>query len=404
MIRVFRWLAVGLLLLGTGAALLVDTIWSVPMAFVFPDPRLFGTVLIGLGLIVAVPALRGIADVRRRTRRQILLPALVALSIGSLGWAYWTSSYVLEDVTFQNGPASLQGTLVLPEGEGPFPAVVFMHGSGPERRGVSFHFADRFARAGVAALIYDKRGTGGSQGGHPRDPYIDLAGDAVAAVRRLGEYPSIDADRIGLWGLSEGGWTAPLAASMGSDNVAFLMVVSGGGAAPEDEELYSIRTHLEDRDVVTADIEKAISLRRRINDYYRIGEGRQTLLDAIDQVEASEWFVAAEWYLPSSTEVYLYGSEEWRSHMAFLDFDAMPLLRGLEIPMLFIHGELDRSYPSQLSVSRLNELTTDPSRDVSVITYAGADHAIMTRRVPWPRFADGYIEQMVAWVQDRFGG
>jgi hypothetical protein len=61
--------------------------------------------------------------------------------------------------------------------------------------------------------------------------------------------------------------------------------------------------------------------------------------------------------------------------------------------MLFIHCELDRSYPSQLSVSRLNELTADPSRDVSVITYAGADHAIMTRRVPWPRFADRFIEQ-----------
>jgi predicted peptidase len=64
-------------------------------------------------------------------------------------------------------------------------------------------------------------------------------------VRLLREQGAIDPSRIGLWGLSEGGWTAPLAASMVPDEVAFLLIVSGGGASTDDEDL-SIRTRLED--------------------------------------------------------------------------------------------------------------------------------------------------------------
>lgn len=401
--KVLRWGAIGLLVLGTAALLLVRTVWAVPMALLSPDPRLVGTALVGVGLLTAVLTMSSVAGGRRGPGRQIVLPALATVAVVALAWTYTTSEFTLEEVVFRNEPASLQGTLVLPNGAGPHPAVVFMHGSGPERRGVSFHFADHFARAGVAALIYDKRGAGGSIGGHPRDPYPDLAGDAVAAVRHLQQHPSIDPDRIGLWGISEGGWTAPLAASMIPDEVAFLLVVSGGGAAPEDEELYSIRTHLEDQDISATGIEQALDLRRRINQYYRSGEGREPLLASIRQVEDSDWFTAADWYLPPASQVYQHGSDEWQYHMTFLDFDALPLLRGLEMPMLFIHGGKDRSYPTELSVNRLQELNSDPDRDMTVVTYPGADHGIMTRQLPWPRYADGYIEHTVSWVVNKVG-
>src|ERR1700749_2584665 len=73
--------------------------------------------------------------------------------------------YRRQDVTFRNGDVLLAGTLLLPRGAGLHPGIVFVHGSGPETRwGTSLFFADRFARAGVAALVFDKRGTGGSTG------------------------------------------------------------------------------------------------------------------------------------------------------------------------------------------------------------------------------------------------
>jgi predicted acyl esterase len=63
------------------------------------------------------------------------------------------------------GPTgALAGTLIPPEGEGPFPAVAILHGSGPDTRATYLPDATMLARAGVAALIYDKRGTGESFG------------------------------------------------------------------------------------------------------------------------------------------------------------------------------------------------------------------------------------------------
>jgi uncharacterized protein len=399
---VLIWAAHVVLAAGTAALLLVGTIWSVPMALVSRDPRRVGTAMVGVGIVIGALTLRRGLRALSQSRRGVSLVALGVVSLAAVTWTFLASPYSLHQVTFSNPPASLSGTLLLPHGPGPRPAVVFMHGSGPERRGISFHLADRYARAGVTALVYDKRGTGASVGRHPRDPYSDLATDALAAVRHLQGHDAVDPHRIGLWGLSEGGWSAPLAASMAPEEVAFLVIVSGGGASTEDENLYSIRTHLEDRGIGPEGINQALDLRRQIDAYYRTGDGRQALLADLVRAEDSDWFAAADWYLPRASEVYLHGSDEWRTHMEFLDFDALPLLRELDMPMLFLHGALDRSYPATLSAERLAELASDPVRDVQVVTYAGADHAILTRRLPWPRYADGYVEQMVMWVERRF--
>jgi len=399
---VLLWLTNALLAIGAIASLLVSTIWVVPMALVSRDPRMVGVALVCLGLVMGGVGLLLRSRTGLARARVVTAAALAALSVAAVTWAFVASPYDLEHVAFTHAPASLAGTLVLPRGAGPHPAVVFVHGSGPQRRGVSFHFADRYARAGIAALIYDKRGSGASVGGHPWDAYADLAGDALAAVRLLRGRPDIDPQQVGLWGLSEGGWTAPLAASLAPDEVAFLVIVSGGGASTEDENRYSLRTHLEDRGVGPEGIEQALTLRSRIDRYYRTGRGREALLADIRRVEGTDWFAAADWYLPPASEVYMHGSDEWRTHMTFLDFDALPLLRALDLPMLFVHGELDRSYPAALSADRLAELTMDGTRDVSIIMYEGADHEILTRRAPWPRYADGYVEHIVQWVQNRF--
>src|SRR4030095_9555391 len=91
-----------------------------------------------------------------------------------------------EEVTFQDGAVTLVGTLILPETAAPHPAVVFVHGAPPNERGPYHDFAKYvFARYGVAALIYDKRGYGQSSGQAAEATLDDLAGDVVADVRYL---------------------------------------------------------------------------------------------------------------------------------------------------------------------------------------------------------------------------
>ena len=90
--------------------------------------------------------------------------------------------------------------MVLPSGTGPFPAVVFLHGSGAEGRWASRFLARRLAEEGFAALIWDKRGVGGSGGSWEESGFEDLAGDAAAAVAFLRSRPEIDPERVGLHG------------------------------------------------------------------------------------------------------------------------------------------------------------------------------------------------------------
>jgi uncharacterized protein len=165
--------------------------------------------------------------------------------------------YTTEGVRFANGDATLSGSLYIPNGPGPYPAVLFLHGAGPEIRwGASRFFSDYFARRGIAALIYDKRGTGQSTGDWRRSDFSALAGDALSALRLLKAHVRIDAKKIGIYGHSQGGTLAPLIASQTRD-VAFVISAAGGAIPMWQSEVHSLRTQVRARDVQGVSLERA---------------------------------------------------------------------------------------------------------------------------------------------------
>ena len=122
--------------------------------------------------------------------------------------------YRSEEVTYENkaGAVSLAGTLTLPPGQGPFPAVIMLSGSGPQDRDENIvgHrpflvIADALTRRGIAVLRVDDRGVGGSSGSNADSTFEDFAGDALAGVGYLKGRKEIDPAKIGLIGHSEGG-------------------------------------------------------------------------------------------------------------------------------------------------------------------------------------------------------
>ncbi len=126
------------------------------------------------------------------------------------------------ELTIENGAVRLAGTLVLPPGRGPHPAVVMVSGSGPETCRIPRYVADLLAYRGVAVLVTDKRGSGGSAGTWNGLSHADWADDVEAQLDSLRRQPEIDANRLGLYGNSESGYVVPVVAARRAD-VRFLV-------------------------------------------------------------------------------------------------------------------------------------------------------------------------------------
>ena len=139
-------------------------------------------------------------------------------------------------VSFPVGDATLAGTLITPAGPGPHPAAVFVHGAAGGQRDMNRLFADALLEAGVAVLLYDKRGHGRSTGA--TDPTIfDQADAAAAALDLLRGMATIDSRRVGLLGFSNGMWAVPMAAAADPD-VTFVAGIGSPGVSMAESEVH----------------------------------------------------------------------------------------------------------------------------------------------------------------------
>ena len=143
--------------------------------------------------------------------------------------------YQIEEVTFVNEKEgnTLAGTLTIPEGDGPFPAMVLVSGSGQQNRDEELMnhrpfwvIADYCARHGIAVLRYDDRGVGGSDGEVMNATSMDFSYDAEAAFDYLRNRKEINATKVGILGHSEGGVINFMVSSRRPE-VAFLVSLAG---------------------------------------------------------------------------------------------------------------------------------------------------------------------------------
>jgi len=152
-------------------------------------------------------------------------------------------AFTESDITVGAAGWPLPGTLTMPAGDGPYPAVVLVHGSGPEDRdetiGPNKPFKDLalgLASRGIAVLRFEKRtqAYAGKLGGVAhftvKEESID---DAVAAVAKLRTTPKIDPKRIFVLGHSLGGTIAP---RIGAADPAIAGLISLAGATRKIED------------------------------------------------------------------------------------------------------------------------------------------------------------------------
>lgn len=306
--------------------------------------------------------------------------------------------YRQEEVRFQNGDVVLAGTLLVPVAQGPHPAVVFNHGSGPEGRFGSRFLADHVARHGIAALIYDKRGVGGSTGDWRRATFDDLAADAIAGVRFLQARREINPKKIGIYGHSQGGFIAPLIASRSKD-VAFVISGASHGGPAYEQDIYRVRNALHDAGYSADDVTQAMVLYTLFIDVARTGDGWDRLDAAMQAARNEKWFAFLE--LPPKDHWI------WQFYRGIGNYNPLPLWEKVSVPVLLIYGERDRLVPVAQSLANIEQaLRKGKNSDYTMVILPKADHPLRIQPEPgqpfaWPYGAPGFPDLITAWLRLR---
>ena len=329
-----------------------------------------------------------------------------------------------EDVTFRNGSITIAGTLSLPAGAGPFPAVVLLSGSGPQDRDsdlLGFKpfklIAESFVQRGIAVLRCDDRGVGGSTGTVAGSTIEDFAGDALAAIHLLRVRAGIDGARVGLLGHSEGAIVAAVAAARSSD-VSFIIwmagsAVSGGeilrmqaaslarAAGASESAVERILGH---HAAMTALIEDA-------PDDKLMALGRALAVAQMTAVPGTK--------LPAPADLDTQADRLISQNLAvlrspwmrfFIGFDPSKALRRVSIPVLAIFGGRDLQVPQAGNRERLEKALSDAgNRTVTVRVYPEANHLFMPAVTGQPAeyatlpkmFVPTLLDDIATWISKR---
>ncbi|HKS91760.1 MAG TPA: alpha/beta hydrolase, partial [Tepidiformaceae bacterium] len=312
----------------------------------------------------------------------------------------------------------------VPHGRGPFPAVVLVHGSSPGERGFYQLYAHHFARQGVAALAYDRRGSGASGGGV--ESTLELrARDAAAAIEFLRGQAGIDPRSVGLWAFSNGTWSAPMVAAHMTP-VAFMVVTGAAGVSGAESETHRKLTELRGwgigpgilRDVQTAwrtayaciaggywpaDVAPA--------EYDALIE-RLHSEPALAAVPLASYAIENPWLAPIPPNVAAAELQRNAGRVPDLAYDPLDDYARITCPVLFFIGEDDPNCPATGAALVRDVLARAGNTRSTVEVVPGAGHYInitpaeiegMARaeaasELHGLRFAAGYLERMAAWV------
>jgi len=297
---------------------------------------------------------------------------------------------VQEEVTFANGEVTLAGTLLRPAGNGPHPAAVLVHGSGPAERTnlLALLRADLLLRHGIAVLLYDKRGVGGSSGDWERAGVEELAGDAAAGVALLRGHPAVADGAVGLIGHSQAGWVIPAAAARetGAD---FLVVLSGGGVSPREQEVFRARAETAAAGLPPGDAADLMELKWR---YAETGEGWDEYLA---RVHAADPRLVALVEAPTDPD-----PARWSLVRELARYDPLPDLRAIRVPTLVVFGSDDDNVP----IARATEVWREavPDSLLTIETVPGVGHALVgLREGVGSVFPAPFVRALAAWADAR---
>jgi len=253
------------------------------------------------------------------------------------------------EVFFRNEAQDLDlaGMLFIPEGEGPFPAVVIIHGSRESYRDRNWYLtmSSYMQENGVAVLLPDKRGSEKSEGDWYTSSFEDLATDTLAAIDFMNSQDIVEVSRIGILGMSQGGIIAPVVASQSAD-LDFVVNMTGSSVTMHEQLLYEFNKAAQE----TGYLPGVSNLVSYMNTF------------VFENITGKEWYNAVG------------------------NFNPLPYWQKVNTPVLVLHGSEDHNVPSAESKARFDALGKD---NIRVIMYEGSGHGLEDP----PGTGDRYIRE-----------
>jgi uncharacterized protein len=281
-----------------------------------------------------------------------------------------------QDVSWNNGDVRLEGTVFLPNGSARVPAALFLHGSGQMGRltnagnRVLFNHAEWLASHGIAVLIYDKRGVGKSTGDLRLAGFDVLTADALGGLALLRSHPRVDPKRVGIIGLSQGGWLATQMIDRGEHLAFAIMLTAGPPVTPGDQEIFVQANRMKAAGAPQADIEAAVNVMRQAFAAYRSDAGWDGLKASVARLSTKPWFAKAPLAIASRDD------EWWRWYASFMDYDPKPALAKLTSPLFVALGASDSLFDLELMQRAWLAVAAQPAHDVALHVYPNAGHAL----------------------------
>ena len=257
---------------------------------------------------------------------------------------------------------------------------------------------------GWRCSVYDKRGTGDSEGDFSTAGYADFVQDTVAAVRFLRSREDIDPRRIGLLGSSEGGWLTPEVATV-AGNMAFVINRCGPPIPRAQTVLFEIANDLRVEGVEEVVIHEALGVTARRWKYFvdAAADSAVAMGTERDAINAETAIIRRKLGSAASRLAGLlpdYDAELYARLASNFSYDPTPFLRGLDVPMLWVFGENDINVPTARSVGVLERLRSERDRDITIQVYPGVGHSLMTwTGVLNAGYVGDYLDLIGRWAQ-----
>lgn len=316
------------------------------------------------------------------------------------------SAPTTQEVEFRSHHFRLSDDLQLPAGPGPHPAIIMVHGDGDVDRYDSGKYRpimNEFLEAGFVVLSWDKPGTGRSTGEFEDGAWIitDRAEILVDSIGFLTSRPEIDANRIGVWGISQAGFVIPKAMTM-TDDISFMIIISGPVTDGIDQSAYVIEQKMicegeDPEDAEVASRSYAGASKARTYDDYRVNQ--ENLIE----------YPSALMFSSNSTT----SEGSWTAWDPNVDafFDPAGIIDSSPIPILAVFGTLDKQVDPVQGAERYQAaFARTGAAQSQVLVFESADHNIVVSDIgclrerasrpvaAWLDYAPGCLDALGEWL------